>query len=226
MLEFEELCIWIAELLPLFATLFSMVYGLRHFFKKGKPLFLQTLTMAMASHALGSIYHLCQALTSEELVEGFTPAYLGRIGFFLFILTASYGQMDRIVDDGSPKLRASRFIALLAPLAALLLYIPNGTMEDVPLATKITYAVVWIPAVIAVYFNLKHAIIPDLDFGFIKALKPYNVLVLCLSFAELLCLTAWDYYYGLQLALSAVVFGILCICTMVAAKKGVEKWTI
>ena len=226
MLEFEELCIWIAELLPLFATLFSMVYGLRHFFKKGKPLFLQTLTMAMASHALGSIYHLCQALTSEELVEGFTPAYLGRIGFFLFILTASYGQMDRIVDDGSPKLRASRFIALLAPLAALLLYIPNGTMEDVPLATKITYAVVWIPAVIAVYFNLKHAIIPDLDFGFIKALKPYNVLVLCLSFAELLCLTAWDYYYGLQLALSAVVFGILCICTMIAAKKGVEKWTI
>ena len=64
------------------------------------------------------------------------------------------------------------------------------------------------------------------DLCFIKALKKYNVLALCLSFAELLCLTAWDYYYPLQIAISAIVFGALCICTMIAAKKGVEKWTV
>ena len=73
------ICTWIAELVPLAATLFSLCYGLKHFFKKGKPLFLQSMTMAMASHALGSIYHLCQTLTSDDVVEGFTPAYLGRI---------------------------------------------------------------------------------------------------------------------------------------------------
>ena len=49
---------------------------------------------------------------------------------------------------------------------------------------------VWIPAIFAVYFNLKHAFIPDLDFGFVKAIMPYNVWVLCLGFAELICLTA------------------------------------
>ena len=226
MIDIDTLCIWIAELVPLFATLFSLVYGLKHFFKKGKPLFLQTLTMAMGSHALGSIYHLCQTLTSDELVEGFTPAYLGRIGFFLFILTASYGQMDRIVDDGSPRMKPSRYIALMAPIGAILLYILNYTIEDVPMETKIAYALVWIPAVIAVYFNLKHAIIPNFDFGFIKAIKPYNVFALCLGFSELLCLTAWDYYYSVPLAASAVLFAALCIATMVAAKKGVEKWTI
>ena len=218
--------LWVAELVPLAATLFSFIYGLNRFFKKGKPIFLQTITMAMGCHALGSVYHLCQTLTSETIVEGFTPAYLGRIGFFLFLLTASYGQLDRIVDDGSSKMRPARMIALLAPIAAMLLYIPNCTIEEVPNATKITYAFVWIPAIVSVYFNLKHAIIPDLDFGFIKALKKYNVLALCLSFAELLCLTAWDYYYPLQIAISAIVFGSLCICTMIAAKKGVEKWTV
>lgn len=222
----EIVCLWIAELVPLFATLFSLVYGLKHFFKKGKPLCLQSITMAMASHSLGSIYHLCQSLTSDELIEGFTPAYLGRIGFFLFILTASYGQLDRIVDDGSAKMRPARRIALIAPLCAILLYIPNATIPDVEISTKIVYAIVWIPAILCVYFNLKHAIIPNLDFGFIKALKPYNIFVLSLGFSELLTLTAWDYYYPIPLALSAILFGALCVCTMVSAKKGVEKWTI
>lgn len=226
MIDIEMLCVMIAELVPLFATLCSLVYGLKHFFKKGKPLFLQTITMAMGCHALGSIYHLCQYLTSDTLIEGFTPAYLGRIGFFLFIITASYGQMDRIVDDGSIKTKPSRYIALIAPICAALLYIPNWIVDDVPIQTKIVYALVWIPAVIAVYFNLKHALIPNMDFGFIKAIKPYNIFTLCLSFSELVCLTAWEYYDILLLAISAIVFAILCICTMIAAKKGVEKWTI
>ncbi len=223
---FDVLCVWIAGLVPLLATLFSLVYGLKHFFKKGKPLFLQTITLAMGSHALGSIYHLCLFLTNDDLMEGFTPAYLGRIGFFLFILTASYGQMDRIVDDGTPQMKPSRYIALLAPICAALLYLPNGLMEDVPLSTKVSYLLVWLPAIFSVYFNLKHAIIPNLDFNFIKAIKPYNVFVLCLSFSELLCLTAWDYYDSLFMAVTAVLFGVLCVCTMVSAKKGVEQWTI
>lgn len=226
MFDIETLCVWIAELVPLFATLFSLIYGLKYFFKKGKPLFLQSITMAMASHLLGSIYHLCQSLATEELVEGFTPAYLGRIGFFLFIITASYGHLDRIVDDGTKKMSFARRVALIAPLVALLLYVPNAFVEDVPLDTKIVYAFVWIPAVISVYFNLKHAIIPDLDFGFIKALKPYNILVLCLSFSELLCLTEWNYYYPIPLAIAAISFGALSIATMIVARKGVAKWTI
>ena len=222
----ELVCLWIAELAPPTATLFSLIYGLKHFFKKGKPLCLQSIAMAMASHSFGSIYHLCQTLTNASIVDGFTPAYLGRIGFFLFILTASYGQLDKIVDDGSSQMRPARWIALLAPLLAILLYIPNVLPSDIPISTKVVYAFVWIPAVISVYFNLKHAIIPDLDFGFIKAIKPYNVFVLCLGFAELLCLTAWDYGYPLQMAVCSTVFGVLCVCTMIAAKKGVEKWTI
>ena len=44
MIDIEMLCVMIAELVPLFATLCSLVYGLKHFFKKGKPLFLQTIT--------------------------------------------------------------------------------------------------------------------------------------------------------------------------------------
>ena len=224
--EIDIICVWIAELVPLCATLFSFIDGLTKFFNKGKPLFLQSITMAMGCHTLGSIYHLCQTITNETVLEGFTPAYLGRIGFFLFLIAASYGQMDRIVDDGSKQIKPSRYIALIAPMCAVLIYLPNGTMDDLPVETKIAVLLVWLPAVVSVYYNLKHAIIPDCDFGFIKAIKPYNVLATCLGFAELLCLTAWDYLYNTQLVICSVVFALLCVAMMHAAKKGAEKWTI
>ncbi|MBQ5362087.1 MAG: hypothetical protein IIU63_01950 [Clostridia bacterium] len=224
----DMICIFIAELVPLTATLFCLVYGLKHFFKKGKPLNLQSVTMAMGSHALGSIYHLCQTMASEEqtYVEGFTPAYLGRIGFFLFMLTASYAQLDKIVDDSSAQMRPAKRIALIAPICAILLFIPNAILDDVAISTKIVYGMVWVPASFSVYYNLKHAIIPDLDFGFIKAIKPYNFLALMLGFSELLCLTAWLYGYPVPMAITAILFAILCISTMVSAKRGVEKWTV
>jgi hypothetical protein len=217
---------WIAELVPLSATLFSFIYGIKKFFKKGKPLFLQSITMAMGCHALGSIYHLCQTLTTETVLEGFTPAYLGRIGFFLFFITASYGQMDRIVDDGTPKIKPSRYIALIAPICALLLFIPNAVMDDLPFGTKISVFLVWIPAIVSVYYNLKHAIIPDCDFGFIKAIKPYNFFAVGLGFSELCCLTAWDYLYNAPLVITSVMFAVVCVATMFVAKKGADKWKI
>lgn len=225
MSNMNQVCIWIAEFVPLFATLFSLIYGIFHFFRKGKPLFLQSITLAMASYALSLTYHTCVAVTNATIMEGFTPAYLGRIGFYMFFITASYGQLDRIVDDGSTQMRKARLIALTAPVVACILFIPN-IFATSNVSTKISYALIWIPAIVAVYFNLKHAIIPDLDFGFIKAIKPFNIFALCLGFSELLCLTAWDYFSSIFLAIMSVVFGILCVCTMVSAKKGVEKWTI
>ena len=222
----DLICMWIAEIVPLLATLFSFTYGLIKFFKRGKPLFLQSITMAMGCHALGSIYHLCQTLTTETVLEGFTPAYLGRIGFFLFFITASYGHMDRIVDDRTEKMRPSKYIALIAPIAAALLFLPNALMEDLPFKTKITVSLVWVPAMVSVYFNLKHAIIPDCDYGFIKAIKPYNFCAVCLGFAELLCLTAWNYLYNTQLVITSILFAVICVVTIITAKIGAEKWKI
>lgn len=182
--------------------------------------------MAMGCHALGSIYQLCITVSTEKVLEGFTPAYLGRIGFFLFIITASYGQLDRIVDDGSKKMRPARLIALIAPACAALLYVPNAMIPDVPIATKITYALVWVFAMVSLYFNLKHAIIPDLDFNFVKAIRPYNIFALLLGASELLCLTAWNHLCGVAMVATSIIFSVFCVITMLAARKGVGKWII
>lgn len=222
----ESFFVWFTEIVTVVSTLTAFIYGLRIFFKKGMPLNVQSLTMAMACHTLSSIYHICQMLTSKTLIGGFTPAYLGKIGFYLFFIAASYGQLDRIIDDGSKMARPARYIGFIAPVIAVLLLIPNIVMNDISVYTKIAYFLVWIPAMISVYFNLKHSVIADMDFGFVKAIRPYNILATCLGFMELVCLTAWNYYNGIFMMISSVLFGTLCIATMIAAKKGVEKWKI
>ena len=222
----ELICMWIAQLLPLGATVFSFLYGLRHFFKRGKQLFLQSITMAMGCHALGTVYHLCLMLTNGGGFEGFTPAYLGRIGFFLFLIAASYGQMDRIIDDGSKAVRSSRYLALIAPACAALLYLPVARAEALPGAVRVSVLLVWIPAMVSVYFNLKHAIIPNCDFGFVEAIKPYNMIAVGLGFAELACLCAENCFGDVAAAVASVVFSVLCAGLMFAAKKGAEEWIL
>ena len=224
--QVDLICMWMAELVPLAATMFSFIFGLRKFFKRGKPLFLQSITMAMGCHSLSTIYHLCLILTNGTILEGFTPAYLGRIGFFLFFIASSYGQMDRIIDDGTPAIRPSRYLALLAPVCAALLYLPTAKTGAIPVSTKVSLLLVWIPAMVSVYFNLKHAIIPDCDFGFIKAIKPYNMLAVALGFAELLRLTAWNDCANGPLVVTSAIFAALSVAIMIAAKKGAEQWTI
>ena len=64
------------------------------------------------------------------------------------------------------------------------------------------------------------------DFGFVKAIKPYNILAVALGFADLLCLTARNLRSGILAVVTAVIFSVLCVVIMVAARKGAEKWTI
>ena len=134
--------------------------------------------------------------------------------------------MDRIVDDGTSATRPSRYIALLAPVCAALLYIPTACISGLSTSAKVSILLVWIPSLISVYFNFKHTIIPDCDFGFLKAIKPYNAIAVGLGFAELLCLTARNYHHNVSIMITSVIFSVFCVAIMIAAKKGAEKWTI
>ena len=112
---------------------------------------------------------------------------------------------------------------MIAPVCAALLYLPNVGIGTILLSTKISVLLVWLPAMVSVYYNLKHAIIPDCDFGFVKAIKPYNVLAVALGFAELFRLTAWNCLHNALLVITSILFAALCVAMMIAAKKGAEN---
>jgi hypothetical protein len=222
-------CLWAADILPLLATLGTFIYGVKNFFKKGKAYYLQIVTMAMGCYAMGSFYHLCQSITTGDLADGFTAAYLGRIGFFLFLFTANYGQMDGLLDDRTPSLKKFRYIALIAPVSVALLYIPC-VLAEMPYSTKISLPFLWIAAIFSSYFNFKHAIISDLGFGFVKAIRPYNICALILTFLELILQVLWAYYDDnyiiIVIMIVTIIFSIVSVLTIVTLKRGVEAWKI
>ena len=224
----DKVCFFVADIVPFLASLGTFIYGVKHFFKKGKAYYLQIVTMAFGCYAMGSLYYLCQSITAEEVPEGFTAAYLGRIGFFLFLFTANFGQMDGLLDDRTPAFKKFRYIALIAPIAVALLYVPC-ILTDMLLSTKISLVFMWIAAMCSSYYNFKHAIISDLGYGFVKAIRPYNICALILTFAELILHILWanaDDFGFVIIAVISALFSIMCAVTMVALKRGVEKWKI
>ena len=229
MTVFDEICFWAADIIPLLACLVTFIYGVKNFFKKGKAYYLQIVTMAFGCYALGSFYHLCQTITTEEVAEGFTAAYLGRIGFFLFLFTANFGQMDGLLDEKTQPFKKFRYIALIAPVVAVLLYL-LCLLTDMHYSTKISLAFIWISAIFSSYYNFKHAIISDLGYGFAKAIRPYNICALILTFTELILQVLWCNYdidYGMIIiAFVSVVFSVMCPVTIIALKRGVEAWKV
>lgn len=225
----DTVCIWIAEITPLFCSLAAVIYGIFAFFKKRKALYPKVVTTAMGCYALSCLYHICQTMVFEEAIEGFTATYLGRIGFYLFLLTASFGQMNGIMDDGTPKMRPSKYIGLLGPLLAAGLF-GLVVLAEIPLSTKLSYLPVWVVAALSMYYTLKHAVIPDLGYGFSKAVRPYNISAFVLSALDLCTLLAWAYYdvpHGfIVMAFTSVLTSIAMPIAIRNLKMGVTRWTI
>ena len=203
----------------------ALTYGLYVSTLRKMPLYFQLSVATIACLILGYVFDICDYVVNGLLSEEYFIGYLGSIGSFLFLLTASIGYMDGIIDDGSPKIKKCRYIALIGPIIAGALWIPN-ILADVPVSTKVVYSILWIPAMFSLYFNLKHAIVPDMGFGFVKAIRPFNVSAVCFTLLQLIHLTLWNYCDWIPLLISGIFFGSSCIVMVVMADKGVKKWVI
>ena len=203
----------------------ALIYGLRMTVREKLPLYFQLSMAAVACLLLGYVFDVCYYIVHGLVEEGYMIGYLGSIGSFLFLLTASIGYMDGIMDDGSPKIKKCRYIALIGPVIAAVLWVPN-LFADAPVITKVVYTVLWIPAMCCVYYNLKHAIIPDMGFGFVKAIRPFNIAAVSFTFLQLIHLTLWNYCDWIPLLISGIVFGASTFIMIVMADKGVKKWTL
>lgn len=229
MTTMDTVCMWIAELAPLVCSTVAVIYGILAFFRKRKALYPKVITAAMACYALSCLYHLCQTLVYEDAIDGFTATYLGRIGFHLFLFTANFGQMNGIMDDGTPSMRPSRYVGLLGPVFAAGSFCIVALIE-MPLSTKLSYLAVWIVAALSMYYTLKHAVIPDLGYGFAKAVRPYNISAFILSVLDLLTLLGWANYdmdFGFVIiAFASILTGVAMLVSIRNLKIGVMKWTV
>lgn len=218
MIGFGDRIVFLSAIVALIFAVFIIAF-------QKAAMYFKLIAGAVFCHMLGLLYDICEYYTTGTLSENFTIGYLGTIGCFLFLLTASFGYMNGILDDKTSVMKKSRLIALLAPVSLLALLIPNFFAE-VPIGTKICYTIVWIPAMFSSYFNLKHAIIPDMGFGFVKAIRPFNITALIFTLFQLIHLTLWNFFDWIPLLISGILLGASSIVMMIFAQRGVKKWII
>lgn len=199
-------------------------YGLYRFYRDESALYVRMIVFGVGCAMLGQLFQTLLLLVKGELDDTFNVGTLGIIGSFLFFFSANYGQMDSIVDDGSPKFRKTRIIALAAPLVVAAIWVVVIALDGFKEST-ITLGVIALFLALACYFHLKHLIIEDVSFGLIRSLRGYNLLALVYALLCILEVLA----EGLPFFVTAIVCVLECAVLLAfvpVLERGVKKWTI
>jgi hypothetical protein len=97
-------------------------------------------------------------------------------------------------------------------------------LSDVTLLWKILGAVMTVFIIPTSYFNLKHLIFPDVDFGVVKCLRPYNLLALIYEVAIFAECFAMSRNNELVTIVCCCVIGLITIAMIPLIVRGFEKW--
>lgn len=204
----------------------GFIYGIVKFFKPKKAVYAQMIALAVGCVAFGRLYQVVRLLTGGDMFNGFQLGVFGVIGSLMFLFSANFGAMDSLADDKSKTFRKYRIIALSAPAAALASYIIFICFTDLPRSVKIASALVTVFVMQASYFHLKHLIFPDVDYGIVKCLKPYNLLALIYTFlcmAEMIVIGLGN---EIGILIVGVLIGAVLTGVIISAERGIKKWTI
>lgn len=203
---------------------FAFGFGAAKLFKKKKPLYLQLLVCAAGCFALQQLSNAVNLWC--EIKEPVSVGMFGIFGCNFFLLSANFGTLDRIVDDGenTGKARKAAFAApaVMALLAAAVFF--SWIEKDTFCA--VMWLIMLLPALPASYYNLKHILLPTDPFGFLSATRSCNVAALVLYFV----MAVYAFFSAsagvILCGCSSVLMSLSVLCLALCAVKGAEKWGI
>ena len=202
----------------------AFALGAAKLFKKKTPLYWQLYVCAAGCFMLRQLSEAVNALCGVSGNIG-----VGMLGFFgcnFFLLSANFGTLDRLVDDGGAANRAARFSALLAPLAMAVLtaFVFLAWRGSDPVC-GVLWVVMLLPVLPASYFNLKHLLMPLDPFELLRATKGCSLAALCFYLLS----AGYGITAGLgKTALAGVLSAALSasmLWLVIAAIRGAKKWT-
>ena len=199
-------------------ALISSVYGCCTVFRKKTPLFYKIIFFAMLTCLMGNIYTLLYGLLWHQGDTGFHVGYLGTVGMFFFLYSSYYGAINSLADGKQPEFR---FFRIAAGIVAVGFFI--GSLLLMYFSGKAFWMIiVVIPMSFTVYFAMKHLIIPDVDMGIVKVMRPYNAVIIGLCFSMMFSMISKS---GSVLeTVSRICTGILLAVCLPMARNGVRKW--
>lgn len=226
------------------AALVAALYGFWHGRATGTPLFFRIVTFGVACYALGTCYDVLKGLViessslpslalaqqaaeasaSDEAVmplltgaSGFTVGLIGYAGMFCFILSSYVGALDSLADGREARYRRYRLGALTAPV---LIVCMAGVLSAAAGAMPFLLAVL-VPVASTSYFAAKHLVMPDVELGIIRVMRPYNACMLVLCLLQPCILLVQE---GPVRLIAAALAAAATLSVLPLAAKGVRKW--
>ena len=214
----------IANIIGFVCALFGFIYGGIKFFRPRQALYAQMITLALGCVAFGRLFYIVRLLTSGFITGSVQLGFFGIVGSFMFFFSSNFGTLDSLLDDRSKAYRKYRLISFAAPVVFAATYALIFLTADISTMWKILGAVLTAFAAISTYFNLKHLIFPDVDFGVVKCLRPYNLLVLIYSAAAFAECAALSRDNAVLTLICCIVTGLISAAMMPSIVRGLKKW--
>jgi len=217
--------VFMTQVILVLGPIVGFIYGAAIYYRKKVAMFNKLVVSALGCMMLGRFYEVAIWYATDSLQESFNLAVLGDLGCFLFLLSASYGQMDGLVDGREKKYLKYRLISLLAPLlifaSGIILYILKKDVNII-----FTYLIIFLAAMFSSYFNMKHLIFPDVDFGILKSIRGYNALTLFGTFSFIILSVGGGIGSMWLFAVGAFLTGAWAFAVIPVLKGGSSKWTL
>lgn len=200
------------------------LYLISKIYKKKVALYLKIYIAAIGCFALGKLYEYVTIYSFGALPSGFNLKYVCIFGSYLFLSSANFGVMNHIMDDGSKELRKYRLFSLIAPICIILLmsinihFVSNKTL-------KVVYGLLVLPIAFSSYYSLKQLVLPDMDFKFLKLIKPCNIISLVLSL--LTCISIYmQQIQGIASFILEIIPITLCLLLTFFITRSLNQWKI
>lgn len=201
----------------------ALIYGATEFIKPKKALYGKMITLAMLCIVFSRLSNIVRIVTQGNLYDSFQLGFLGGIGSFLFFFSSNFGTIDTMADDGSREYLKYRLIGLIAPVVTICVYFVLFWVGDVSVLWKVQGGMLMVCVAPCSYYHLKHLILPDVDFGIVKSLRPYNFFALMYMISSVMeCIALKDQNEILTL-ISCILSGVFVLTMMVLTVNGLKK---
>ena len=220
----EQIYALIYELVPLTISLIGFIIGMVNILKKKAPYFFTLIIFAVGCFVIEQV-----SLAVNTVCEIYDTIWVGALGVFgcnLFLLSANYGALDKVIDE-TGLTSNKKFLSLIAPtVLTVITVITFFIWKDRDMLSAVVLTLIMIPAIPASYYNIKHLLLPEDDLGLLKAIKGCDIMSLVFFFMAVVHLFAITIDSIPGIVIAEVLLALSVLGLALAAVKGVRQWKI
>ena len=210
-------------ILSLLIAVFAFGVGAGKLFKKGTPMYWQLYICAAGCFALRQLSETVNFLCG--LRGNISVGMLGIFGCNFFLLSANYGTLDKVVDDGGAENKPARLYALAAPVIMAALTVPVFfAWRKSDAVCGALWLLVLLPVLPASYFHMKHLLMPLDAFELLRATRGCNLLSLGFYLLSVLYAVFCGRGNTAPAGGVSVLLSVSMLLLVGAANKGAKKW--